>query len=79
MATNRSEIIATLCKYKKLAKSKDDKAAFDYAISKITNEMNQTAGMKFVRLGDGTRKLIPEKKALSLLKKPVSERVYVAK
>lgn len=79
MATNRSEIIATLARYKKLARSKDDRAAFDYAILKIQNEMNQTAGMKFVRLGDGTRKLIPEKKAMTLLKKPVSERVYVAK
>ena len=79
MATNRSEIIATLARYKTLARSQDDRAAFDYAILKIQNEMTQTPGLKFVRLGDGTRKLIPEKKAMTLLKKPVSERVYVAK
>ncbi len=72
---NREQVITTLVKYKKMAKSKEDKEIFTYVIEKIVAEKNKNAGKRFVRLGDGTRKLIPEKKALRLLKKPVSERV----
>lgn len=72
---NREQVITTLVKYKKMAKSKEDKEIFTYVIEKIVTEKNKNAGKRFVRLGDGTRKLIPEKKALRLLKKPVSERV----
>jgi hypothetical protein len=72
---NRENVVNTLVKYKKLAKSKEDKEVFTYVIEKILAEKNKNVGKKFVRLGDGTRKLIPEKKALRLLKKPVSERV----
>lgn len=72
---NRENVINVLVKHKKLA-SKEDKEVFTYLIEKIVAEKNKNAGKKFVRLGDGTRKLIPEKKALRLLKKPVSDRVF---
>lgn len=75
MPHDRNKVIEVLVKHKKLA-SKEDKEVFVYLIDKITREKNQNVGKKFVRLGDGTRKLIPDKKALRLLKKPVSERVF---
>ena len=75
MPQNRHNVISVLVTHKKIA-AKADKEVFDYLIAKMTREKTQCDGKKNVRLADGTRRLIPEKKAIRLLKKPVSERFY---